>query len=355
MRNHIVSKYPKYTFEDASSTALLILDGKVSDIDEISVVGRKQFSKLTFYSGNKLTPYKKIHGDAAKNGVFEIETKNHLAKLWLADIIEADGSHKLSQMVNSRGFDYSRLMIVFNGREMSTEFFNDHKIDVNSISKMSLESFGGIYGGMLTIESGSVSLINKGNNNSAATSTAVAAVAVATPTKKATQSAPPKVIQTVSTGFEVRKSTTTPKAIATTVAATVAVAEVAKPKEKVIDNNVYPFLAVEVQAEYPGCESIADKNEKHLCFQKSMMKHVRKNFKYPTNAQENGVQGRVYVKFTIGKDGKVKDVTILRGVSKDLDKEAIRIVSKLPKLTPASQDGQNVQVTTMLPIMFRLQ
>ncbi len=51
MRNHIVSKYPKYTFEDASSTALLILDGKVSDIDEISVVGRKQFSKLTFYSG----------------------------------------------------------------------------------------------------------------------------------------------------------------------------------------------------------------------------------------------------------------------------------------------------------------
>ncbi len=354
MRNYIVSKYPKYSFEDANSTALLIVDGKVSDIDDISMVSRKQFSKLKYYTSKELIPYKKIHGDAAKNGVFEIETKNHLAKLWLTEIIAVDGSHKLKQMVSSRGFDYSRLMIVFNGRELNTEFFNDPKIDVNSISNMNLESFGGIYGGMLSIESGSVSLYNnKSSNNNAVVAGATATTVAAT--KVVEEKAPPKVIPTVSSGFEVRKSTTAPEEKAKNIATTAApVVEVAKPKEEVIDNTVYPFLAVDIQATFPGCESGADKQQKYICFQNSMMKHVKKNFKYPRSAQEDGVQGRVIVKFTIAKDGTVNNITVLKGVNKDLDKEAIRIVSKLPRISPASQGGQNVQVTSMLPITFRL-
>ncbi len=355
MRNKIVTKYPKYTFEDEASSALLIVDEKVIDIYGLSNVSRKQFSKITFKDKN-LATYIKKYGDVAKNGVFEIETKNYLAEKWLADIIAVDSSHKLKQMVSSRGFDYSRLMIIFNGRELTTEFFNEPKIDVKSISSMDLESFGGIYGGMLTIESGKVALYGNSDLEKAGIVTAAAVVV-----KKEEP-----VVVVIPTGFEVRLPSKTSQTSVPAVAATSAVVATSIPEvstvsipepvveKKVEDNKVYPFQAVDVMATFSGCETEPNRQAKYVCFQRTLMKHVIKNFKYPQISQETGVQGRVIVKFVIQKDGSIADISVLRGVNDELDKEAMRIVTKIPNIRPAKVDGENVKVSTMLPITFKL-
>lgn len=121
------------------------------------------------------------------------------------------------------------------------------------------------------------------------------------------------------------------------------------------EEEVYNFQVVESQAVYPGCENYKSKQSRYMCFQKAIMKHVRKNFKYPEIAKEMGVQGRVIVQFVIGKDGSISKVFVLRGIDKHLDDEAIRIVKKLPKMQPAEQRGKAVPVSFMLPITFKLQ
>lgn len=121
------------------------------------------------------------------------------------------------------------------------------------------------------------------------------------------------------------------------------------------EEEVFNFQVVESQPVYPGCEKEATKQAKYMCFQKSIMKHVKKNFKYPEIAKEMGIQGRVIVQFVIAKDGKIKDAKVLRGVDKNLDKEALRIVSKIPGMSPAKQRGKPVPVSFMLPITFKLQ
>jgi hypothetical protein len=152
MKIKIVSSYPKYTFEDESTSALILVDGKITDYNDLSKISRQQFSTLTF-SDTLNTAYVSKYGSIAKNGVFEIKTKNHLAKEWLTELVAIDSSYKLKQMVCSKSFDHTRLMIIVNGRELTTDFFNEPKIDVKSISSINLQSFKGVFGGMLTIES----------------------------------------------------------------------------------------------------------------------------------------------------------------------------------------------------------
>ena len=62
-----------------------------------------------------------------------------------------------------------------------------------------------------------------------------------------------------------------------------------------------------------------------------------------------------FVMFVISKDGSITKVSVLRGIDKHLDEEAVRIVKKLPKMQPASQRGRSVPVSFMLPITFKLQ
>lgn len=125
--------------------------------------------------------------------------------------------------------------------------------------------------------------------------------------------------------------------------------------EEETSDEVFTFAVVEDKPIFPGCESESDKAAKELCFNRSILKHIRKNFQYPEVAKELGIQGRVFVSFVIGKSGAISDVNILRGVDKSLDKEASRIVKKLPKMTPAKQRGKPVKVSFMLPITFKLQ
>ena len=85
------------------------------------------------------------------------------------------------------------------------------------------------------------------------------------------------------------------------------------------------------------------------------LKFLMKNAKYPTISQENGVQGKVSVKFVIEKDGSVADPVVVRGVDPYLDKEALRVVKTMPKWKPGKQRGKPVRVSYTVPVIFKLQ
>ena len=122
--------------------------------------------------------------------------------------------------------------------------------------------------------------------------------------------------------------------------------------EEEIDMDI-PFAIIEDVPLFPGCERVA-KSKRRDCFQEQMNKHIVKNFRYPEIAQEMGIQGRVFVQFMIGKDGSISGIRT-RGPDKNLEKEANRIISKLPKMTPGKQRGRPVRVPFSIPIQFKLQ
>ncbi|QBA63310.1 energy transducer TonB [Muriicola soli] len=121
-------------------------------------------------------------------------------------------------------------------------------------------------------------------------------------------------------------------------------------EEDDIDVDV-PFAVIEDVPVFPGCEGASDKR---ACFNEMMQKHIIKNFRYPEIAQEMGVQGRVSVMFTIQKDGSIGNIRY-RGPDKNLEAEALRIIQKLPKMTPGKQRGRAVRVPFSIPIVFKLQ
>lgn len=82
--------------------------------------------------------------------------------------------------------------------------------------------------------------------------------------------------------------------------------------------------------------------------------YLNQNIRYPAEAQENCVQGRVVVSFVVGKDGHISDVTVLRSVDPSLDKEAIRVIRNMPRWTPGKQEGEPVRVRYNVPVSFRL-
>lgn len=122
----------------------------------------------------------------------------------------------------------------------------------------------------------------------------------------------------------------------------VIVEEIKKPEPKKEEPEKI-FTAVEQKAQYPGGEA-------------ELLKWIGANIQYPTMAQEEGVQGRVVVQFVVEKNGAIGQVKVVRGKHPDLDKEAMRVVKKIPKkFTPAKQNGQTVRSWFTLPVMFKLQ
>ena len=102
------------------------------------------------------------------------------------------------------------------------------------------------------------------------------------------------------------------------------------------------FTVVEKQPEYPGGTA-------------ELFKYLSKAIKYPVIAQENGIQGRVVCSFVVNRDGSIVDIQVMRGVDPSLDKEAVRVISEMPKWKPGEQRGKPVRVRFILPVQFRLQ
>ena len=122
--------------------------------------------------------------------------------------------------------------------------------------------------------------------------------------------------------------------------------------EEDLDIDV-PFAIIEDVPLFPGCERVP-KSQRRACFQTNIQKHINKNFRYPEIAQEMGIQGRVFVQFVIDKDGSIVGIRT-RGPDKNLEKEAQRIIGKLPTMTPGKQRGRPVRVPFSIPITFKLQ
>lgn len=85
------------------------------------------------------------------------------------------------------------------------------------------------------------------------------------------------------------------------------------------------------------------------------MKYLSRSIKYPVKAQTNHIEGRVVVEFIVAKDGSITNVKVSRSVNPDLDQEAIRVISAMPKWKAGMQRGKAVNVRFSVPVMFRLQ
>ena len=129
------------------------------------------------------------------------------------------------------------------------------------------------------------------------------------------------------------------------------VVEEVEVMEEEMDIDV-PFAIIEDVPLYPGCENVP-KSQRRKCFQEKIQKHIYNEFRYPEIAQEMGIQGRVFVQFMIGKDGIISGIRT-RGPDKNLEKEANRIISKLPRMTPGKQRGRPVRVPFSIPVTFKL-
>ena len=84
-------------------------------------------------------------------------------------------------------------------------------------------------------------------------------------------------------------------------------------------------------------------------------KWVYQYLKYPDSAVRNGIQGRVLVEFIIGKDGNVSDVRVVKGVSEELDAEAVKVISASPKWKPGKVNGNKVRSSMTIPVEFKLE
>ncbi|MGQ1947448.1 energy transducer TonB [Geofilum sp. OHC36d9] len=102
------------------------------------------------------------------------------------------------------------------------------------------------------------------------------------------------------------------------------------------------FMIVEEMPEFPGGQA-------------ALQKYLASSVKYPVIAQENGIQGRVYIQFVINTKGEVTNATVLRGVDPSLDREALRVVEAMPKWKPGKQRNRPVRVSYTVPINFVLQ
>ncbi|MDR2928830.1 MAG: energy transducer TonB [Cytophagaceae bacterium] len=102
------------------------------------------------------------------------------------------------------------------------------------------------------------------------------------------------------------------------------------------------FVIVEEMPEFPGGDE-------------ALTRYLASSMKYPVIAQENGIQGRVYVQFVINQNGEVTNAVVVRGVDSSLDREALRVVQAMPKWKPGKQRNRPVRVSYTVPINFVLQ
>ena len=118
------------------------------------------------------------------------------------------------------------------------------------------------------------------------------------------------------------------------------------------------YVPVAVEEEEPEEQTIFEVVEQMPEFPNGgmagLMQYLSKNIKYPEAAMKKGIQGRGIVQFVVEKDGSITNVKILRGVDPELDKEAVRVVSAMPKWKPGTQRGEAVRVRFTVPVMFRL-
>lgn len=104
---------------------------------------------------------------------------------------------------------------------------------------------------------------------------------------------------------------------------------------------VYEYNTVDRQPGFPGGKM-------------SLMRYINAERRYPAQAFERGIEGRVTCGFVVGADGSIRDVSVLKSAHPALDAEAVRLVEAMPRWEPGEVDGVKVAVYCVIPIAFRL-
>ena len=110
---------------------------------------------------------------------------------------------------------------------------------------------------------------------------------------------------------------------------------------QVTDTRLFDGVA-ETFPEYPGGET-------------ALLQYLRDNIRYPKEAYDNGIEGRVIVSFLVVKDGSVQQITVMRSPDESLSREAVRVVSAMPHWKPGTRNGKPVDVRYTLPVTFAIQ
>lgn len=108
-----------------------------------------------------------------------------------------------------------------------------------------------------------------------------------------------------------------------------------------VDNKVYDAGGVEKYPEFAGGMA-------------AWAKFIQRNMRYPALAQENEVQGKVFISFVVEIDGSITDVKLIKGIGSGCDEEAMRVIKKSPRWTPGQQNNRQVRVRYTMPLAFQL-
>lgn len=106
-------------------------------------------------------------------------------------------------------------------------------------------------------------------------------------------------------------------------------------------NKVYDFVSVKKQPAFPGGIS-------------NFYEYLSHEIKYPEVAKKNKTQGKVFASFIVEKNGSLSDIQIIRSLTAETDKEAIRVLNKSPRWNPALQDGMPVRVKYNIAVNFKM-
>ena len=101
------------------------------------------------------------------------------------------------------------------------------------------------------------------------------------------------------------------------------------------------FAYVEQMPSFPGGET-------------ALMKYIAENLRYPSAAQDQGIQGLVILRFVVTGTGDVGEVQVIKSLDPSCDREAVRVVKSLPRFHPGRQQGKPVNVWFQLPVRFQL-
>jgi protein TonB len=115
-----------------------------------------------------------------------------------------------------------------------------------------------------------------------------------------------------------------------------------KKSGEITEQEAVPYSLIECAPKFDGGDT------------QEFSKWVNSQLKYPEQAKQNGIQGRVTLQFTVGVDGMVRNVSVLRGAHELLDTEAFKVISSSPRWEPGKQQGEAVPVTFIFPVIFQL-
>ncbi len=112
-------------------------------------------------------------------------------------------------------------------------------------------------------------------------------------------------------------------------------------EEEIVEEKEAPFTFVEEMPVFPGG-------------QEELMGFIVKNVQYPEVARKAGIEGRVYIRFVVEKEGTPTNFELVKGIGAGCDEEAVRVCKLMPRWLPGKQNGKSVRVSIVIPFIFRL-